>query len=360
MLDKNKVIVGLSGGVDSSTVAYILKNKGYDVIGATLHLFDEYDNKGNIIRPSFIDDAKRVAKALGISHHIVDYRSSFNDTVKREFVEKYLDGKTPNPCVTCNKLIKYGKFLEYAHSIGAYYLATGHYAKILYDGDINKYRLFKGESEKKDQAYLLHSLTQEQLKHILLPLGEFKSKEDVRKVAKGININISKKKDSLGICFIPNEDYTSYLSKQSPDGVKGGDFVDLNGNIIGRHKGIVNYTIGQRRGLGVKFDKPKFVISINPKRNQVVLGDDRDTYSKGLIAINCNFTLYDKVTTKLKVKVKVCQWGWFLPAIIYPYKDKKVKVVFDKKERAIAPGQAVVFYDKDEVIGGGTIEKVLK
>ncbi|MCT4607423.1 MAG: tRNA 2-thiouridine(34) synthase MnmA [Marinisporobacter sp.] len=360
MIDKNKVAVGLSGGVDSTAAAYLLKREGYEVIGITMTVFDEYDENENVVEPSFIKDAKRIAKILNIPHYMVDYKDIFEKRVKKEFVVEYLKGRTPNPCVTCNRIIKYGKLIETAHSFGAYYIATGHYADICYDQDLKRYRLFRGIPERKDQAYNLHSLSQEQLKHILLPLGKFTSKEEVRKIALKIDPLIGKKSDSTGICFVPNEDHISYLKNASEDALKSGNFVDQTGKIIGKHKGIVRYTIGQKRGLGINFNPPRFVVSIDAKKNEILLGDDKDTYSIGLMAKNVNFTLFHELKEEMKVKVKVCQWGWFLPATISRLGDNRVQVLFDQKERAVAPGQAVVFYLEDEVIGGGIIDLVMK
>ncbi|QXM05628.1 tRNA 2-thiouridine(34) synthase MnmA [Crassaminicella indica] len=359
-MSKNKVAVGLSGGVDSTATAYILKKEGYDVIGITMIVCDEYDKDCNVIEPKFVKDAKRIAKILDIPHYIVDYKDIFKITVKKEFEEEYLKGRTPNPCVTCNRIIKYGKLIETAHSLGAYYIATGHYATIRYDKELKRYRIFKGVAERKDQAYNLYSLSQEQLKHILLPLGKFNSKEEVRKLAFEIDPMIAKKNDSTGICFVPNEDHISYLTSVSSNASKSGNFVDKTGKIIGKHKGIVYYTIGQKRGLGINCNRPMFVVAIDAEKNEIVLGEDQDTYSIGLIAKNVNFTLFDKLEEELRVEAKVCQWGWFLPATVFSLGKGWVKVIFDKKERAIAPGQSVVFYHGNEVIGGGIIESVIK
>lgn len=359
-LDENKVVVGLSGGVDSGTAAYLLKRQGYEVMGVTMLLFDEYNENGEVILPEFINDAKKVADKLGIKHYVADFRSDFQAIVKTQFIDEYLCGRTPNPCVICNRTIKYGKLLEFAHNLGAYYIATGHYADIQYDKNIKRYRLFRGKAEHKDQGYFLHSLSQRQLKHILLPLGNFSSKEEVRNIAKEINPQISKKKDSIGICFIKDDDYPGYLKKHSSIEIREGDFVDIHGQVIGKHKGIVNYTIGQRRGLGEYFNKPMFVIEINLEKNQVVLGRDEDTYSIGLIAKNPNFIPFEKLQDSIKVDAKICNWGWFLPATVSNLEDGRIKVIFEKKERAIAPGQAVVFYNGNEVVGGATIESALK
>lgn len=360
MENKKKVAVGLSGGVDSTVTAYLLKKQGYDVIGVTMYLFDEIDKNGEKIKPKFIKDAERISNKLGIQHFIIDLRNEFEKTVVQEFIHEYLKGRTPNPCVLCNKKIKYGRLLEAAKALGAQYLATGHYANIVYDQDINRYRIYKAVADRKDQAYVLHSLTQEQLKSIILPLGKFKSKEEVRKLALSIDEDISKKSDSMGVCFVPNEDYGEFLYSKKPELIKEGDFLDIQGNVIGRHRGIVHYTIGQRRGLGEYFNKPMFVVEIDAKKNVVVLGDDKDTYSKGLIATDVNFTLFDEFKGELKANVKVCQWGWLLPSKITSLGKGRVKVMFNKKERAIAPGQSVVFYNGNEILGGGKIESVIK
>lgn len=359
-LDKNKVAVGLSGGVDSTVSAYLLKKQGYEVIGITMVLFDEYDDKGNKIEPKFVSEAKRVADILGIPHYVVEFREDFENIVKKEFVEEYLKGRTPNPCVTCNKHIKYGKMVEKAHSLGAYYFATGHYANVRYDKEINRYRIFKGLVERKDQSYMLHSFSQETLKHLIFPLGTFQSKEEVRKLALEIDPLIAGKTDSTDICFIPDKDYASFIATYDSSALKEGNFVDLEGKVIGTHKGIVRYTIGQKRGLGQYFPEPKFVVAINAEKNEVVLGEDKDTYSSGFIASNANFTIFDELKDEIKATARVCQWGYFLPVAISSMGNNKIKVIFEKKERAIAPGQAAVFFQGDEVIGGAKIETVIR
>lgn len=355
-----KVAVGLSGGVDSTVAAYLLKKQGYKVLGVTMLLFDEYDEKGKIKEPKFIKDAKDIAKLLDIPHFVVDLRHEFDIIVKTEFINEYLRGKTPNPCITCNRKIKYGKLLEAANGLGAYYIATGHYANIIYDEELKRYRIFTGRTDKKDQAYVLYSLTQDQLKSIILPLGGFRSKEEVRKIAFKIDAKIASKSDSMGVCFIPDGNYGRYISNEKQELVKKGNFVDINGNIIGEHKGIANYTIGQRRGLGEYFNKPMFVIEIDAKKNVVVLGDDKYTYSKGLIAQSANFIPFDELNEEIDVEAKVCQWGWLLPSTITSLGNGRVKVIFSKKERAIAPGQSVVFYKGNEIIGGAKIESIIR
>lgn len=354
---RKKVAVGISGGVDSMVCAKLLMDQGYNVFGVTMYLFDE-EESGSSKPPAFLMDAKKVCDTLGIKHHIINLKSAFHEKVVQPFAEAYLKGETPNPCAMCNPTIKYGAFLEAAVQLGADYLATGHYAKVAYDEKIGKYRIFQGEDPRKDQSFLLHALTQYQLSKLILPLGGMEEKARVRHLAVSIHQEIAAKKDSTDICFIPKGKYYDYIKQQFPDRVKPGNFVTKEGVVLGQHKGIVNYTIGQRRGLIPTLNKPMYVTALKPESNEVVLGPDIDTYAMGFIAGDFNFTIFDEVPLHQPMTVKVCQWGYRLPCTII--KEQNIyKILFKKKERAVATGQVAVFYKSNEVLGGCTIRGVL-
>lgn len=357
-LDRNKVAIGLSGGVDSTAAAYLLKAQGYEVIGLTMKLFDVFDKKGNLKEDTAIRDARIVANKLGIEHYVVDYRNLFKNKIINNFKEEYIKGRTPNPCVLCNKLIKFGALLESAHKYGAYYLATGHYSRIIYNETLDEYKVLKGTAEEKDQAYMFHVLNQDKLKYIKFPLGHFKTKKKIREIAKIVDLKLADKEESQDICFIKDNDYVKYLNNQLNVNSKPGNFVDIHGNILGRHKGIINYTIGQRRGLGIAIGKPVYVIDINAEKNEVVVGDNDYTYKKGFIGKHYNF-LKSRNIDGLRVDVKIRYSAYPSKATINKLNDQELRVIFDKKERAITPGQAAVFYIDDEVIGGVNVDRVL-
>lgn len=355
---KERIAVGISGGVDSMVCAKLLIDEGYDVFGATMYLFDE-ELEGELRLPAFLEDARDVCKQLNIEHVIIDLRSVFKEKVIEPFIEAYLRGETPNPCALCNPNIKYGAFLEAVLALGATRLAIGHYANVMYDEAKNKYRIYQGKDSRKDQSFLLYSLSQWQLSKLLLPLGTVEKKALVREAAQSIHTKIAEKKDSTDICFIPNGKYYDFIKKMRPDKIMPGNFVTPDGDILGSHSGIVNYTIGQRRGLLPTLNKPMFVVAIKADENEVVLGNDEETYSKGFLGIHFNFTIYDEIPFNKVLKVKVCQWGYYLDCKIVELEDGYA-VKFKKAERAVAVGQAAVFYEGDEVVGGCMIYSVIK
>lgn len=365
MLDKNRVVVGMSGGVDSTVAAYLLKQQGYEVIGVTMKLWDDdsedyVENYGGCCGLSAIDDARRVAAALDIPFYVINFKAPFKNHVIDYFIDAYKQGETPNPCVMCNKHIKFDALLEKAKSLGAYYIATGHYAKVQYDQTLQKYRLYRSQETSKDQTYMLACLNQAQLAHVLFPLGVYQSKEEVRAIAEKLDYVIANKSDSQEICFIPDNDYAKFVVDQIGDSVQPGNFVDLSGQIIGKHDGIVHYTIGQRKGLGVTFGKPMYVVAIDAAKNEVVLGEAKDTFYTGLIAREMNWICPATITDNMQVGIRIRHTQSDHFGRVQRLDDNRCQVIFDKPVRAVTPGQAIAFYSGEEVLGGGFIERALK
>ncbi|WP_027634104.1 tRNA 2-thiouridine(34) synthase MnmA [Clostridium hydrogeniformans] len=355
-----KVVVGMSGGVDSSVAAYLLKKQGYEVIGVTMKVWqsdEEYEEKeGGCCSLSAVNDARRVADKLDIPFYVLNFTDVFKRNVIDYFVDEYMKGRTPNPCVACNKHIKFDELLRRAMGLGADYVATGHYAKVIErDG---RYLLQRSEDDKKDQTYALYNLKQDQLARTLMPCGEY-SKDVIRAIAKEIGLDVHNKKDSEEICFIPDNNHGKYIKEVMPQKVKEGHFVDKEGNKLGKHKGIVYYTIGQRKGLGIALGRPMFVIDINPLNNEVVLGNEEDIFKTTLVAKDLNFIAFDELKEPRKVQAKIRYSARPGNAIISPMEDGKVKVEFEEKQRAITKGQSVVFYDDDIVVGGGIIDGLI-
>jgi tRNA-specific 2-thiouridylase len=286
----------------------------------------------------------------------LNFRDYFKEKVIDPFVQEYIDGKTPNPCIECNKHLKFDELLRRARGIGADYVATGHYAKIEKRGD--RYLLIRSDDDRKDQTYALYNFTQDQLEHTLMPCGEYE-KTRIREIAKEIGLAVHNKKDSEEICFIPDNNHGRYISEAKPDRVRTGNFVDKDGNVLGKHKGIVYYTIGQRKGLGLSLGRPVFVTGINPKTNEVVLGAEDDIFKTDLIATDVNFIPFDKLEKEIEVKAKVRYSAKPAEAVLIPMNNGKVKVSFKEKQRAITKGQSVVFYDDEIVVGGGIIEEII-
>lgn len=357
MEKNNKVLLGMSGGVDSSVAAYILKEQGYDVIGITLKLWEgESERENQCCSLSAVEDARNVANALGIPFYVLNFKDIFRKKVVDYFIEEYNAGRTPNPCIACNKDIKFTEMLKKAEELGAYYVATGHYAKIEKDQLNNRYVLRRSDAVEKDQTYALYNMTQYQLEHTLMPLGDMNSKEKVRDIAKKLGLMVSNKPDSQDICFIEDGNYGEFLNQHSSETPKKGNFVDLDGRIIGKHNGIRNYTIGQRKGLGLALGYPAYVIGINKKDNTVMIGRDEDVYKKELIATNINYISIDRLEKPIEVESKIRYSAKPEIATIEPLSSTEARVIFKNNVRAITPGQAIVFYKDDIVLGGGIIK----
>lgn len=352
----------MSGGVDSSVAAALLLDEGYEVIGLTMRLWDGEEISGTHMdgtccSASAVEDARYVCYKLGIEHHVLDFRREFEEHVIDYFVDEYQNGRTPNPCIACNKFLKFDAMLKKAELLGADYVATGHYARVEYDKSAERYLLKRASSCAKDQTYALYSLTQRQLAKTLMPLGRLENKDETRAIAEKRDLITAKKPDSMEICFVPDNDYAGFIERRTGDADIPGSFVDEQGNILGQHRGIIHYTVGQRKGLGVTFGKPMFVLKIDAEKNEIVLGEKGTEFSDTLIAHTVNFIPFDKLTKSIRVAAKVRYSAKEAEATVKPMADGCVKVTFDIPQRAITPGQAVVFYEigGENVIGGGII-----
>jgi len=368
---KKKVIVAMSGGVDSSLAAALLKKESYEVLGVTMRLynFEKSDNKElaiqkkDHIRKEFagdnyeknIESARKVAQKLGIPWLLWDFSKEFNDKVIDYFCEEYKKGRTPNPCVVCNLKIKFEFLLKRAISIGADYIATGHYTINEFDQANGKFLIKKGMDENKDQSYFLYRLNQIILPYVLFPLGKLR-KNQTRELAQEFGLKNYKMKESQEICFIPDDNYRKFLTQHIKDTISPGKFKDKEGNILGEHQGIPFYTIGQRKKLGVSLNKRMYVIDINPQQNEIILGNNRDLYKKNFLVKDLNFVSGDKISKPIKVDVKIRYNNKGSQAIISPCGNSEMSVNFKQPQRAITPGQSAVFYQKDVVVGGGIIE----
>lgn len=351
-----KVLAAMSGGVDSSAAVLLLQQQGFEVVGATVKMFGNREigiNEPDVPKQD-IADAQNVAKKLGIKHHTLDFSTCFKQCVIDHFVSEYEHGRTPNPCVDCNKHVKFGRLFAEARKLGCDYLATGHYARITYDKQKGRWLLARADDHTKDQSYMLFNLTQEQLSHIIMPLADM-TKQEIRRIAESNGLVTANKPDSQDICFVPDGDYASVIGRLSNKGSKPGKFIHLNGEVLGTHKGQIHYTIGQRKGLGLAYAYPLYVIRKNIADNTVILGPNEALFQKELWAESCNFITVDELTGPLRVTAKTRYRQKDVPATIAPAADGRVHVLFDEPQRAITPGQAVVFYDGDYVVGGGII-----
>ncbi|MBQ3783006.1 MAG: tRNA 2-thiouridine(34) synthase MnmA [Lachnospiraceae bacterium] len=358
MSEKKKVVVGMSGGVDSSVTAYLLKEAGYDVIGVTMQIwqeesFSQVEDNGGCCGLSAVDDARRVADTLGIPYYVMNFRKEFKSCVMDYFLDEYLAGRTPNPCIACNRYVKWEALLHRSLEIGADYIATGHYAQVVQLPN-GRYCIKKSVTDRKDQTYALYNLTQEQLAHTLMPVGQYE-KEEIREIARNMNLLVANKPDSQDICFIPDNDYARFIHENTDVVIEPGNFVDLDGNVLGQHKGITNYTVGQRKGLNLSMGKPVFVVEIRPETNEVVIGDNEDVFQPKLYANKLNFMTIEDLDGEMRVMAKIRYSHKGAMATIRKIEDDVVECIFDEPQRAITPGQAVVFYDGEYVVGGGSI-----
>lgn len=358
-MEKKKVVVGMSGGVDSSVAAYLLKEQGYDVIGVTMQIWQEEEDfvqeeNGGCCGLSAVEDARRVAGELNIPYYVMNFRKEFKEQVMDYFIGEYLQGRTPNPCIACNRYVKWEALLRRSLEIGADYIATGHYARIerLANG---RYTIKNSVTAAKDQTYALYNLTQEQLAHTLMPVGEY-TKDEIRKIAERIGLPIAQKPDSQDICFVPDGDYAGFIKRETKeDAIREGNFVTGDGTVIGTHKGITNYTIGQRKGLNLSMGKPVFVTEIRPETNEVVVGDNEELFTRELYANHVNFMAVPNLSEKNRFRAKIRYAHKGADCRIEQVGADILRCVFDEPQRAITPGQALVFYDGEYVAGGGTI-----
>lgn len=352
-----RVLLGMSGGVDSSVAAIILMEQGYEVIGATMKLWDPEDDEGQskCCGDDSILDAKRVCDKLGIPHYTLNLKEEFKKCVIENFIEEYANARTPNPCIECNKYLKFNYFFRKAMELGCDYIATGHYAKTEFSDKYNQVVLKKSNAGKKDQSYVLYNIPKDIINKVLFPLGQFENKEQIRKIAEKHDLLTAKKPDSQEICFIPDDDYAKFLSKNGRVESKPGKIVDNQGNALGTHKGLIHYTIGQRKGLGIAHETPLYVVKLDAQNNLLVVGDEKDIFSKELYANNLNFTVDIKRDLPIKVNAKIRYGAKEAEATLFPEVNGKVKVEFETPQRAITKGQSVVFYIDDVLIGGGKI-----
>ncbi|MDH7578024.1 MAG: tRNA 2-thiouridine(34) synthase MnmA [Bacillota bacterium] len=351
------VFVAMSGGVDSSVAAYLLKKKGYRVIGITLQVrpTGEDPDYGGCCALTAVEDARRVAEILEIPHYVWNFQDIFEEKVIEYFCEEYLTGRTPNPCLACNREIKFKALLNRVRALGADFLATGHYARIEYSVENGRWILRRGLDPKKDQSYVLYMLEQDQMPYLLFPLG-VRTKDEVRRIASSAGLPIAAKKESQEICFIPDYDYRRFL-KERVRGIKPGPVYDLEGNLVGRHEGLAFYTIGQRRGLGLALGYPAYVIELDFSRNALIIGKKEDLNASGLVAESVNYIAFASLRASREAEVKIRYRAPLVSAVISPGKNGTVEVRFAKPQKAVTPGQAVVFYGGDLVLGGGIIAR---
>ena len=349
-MENKKVLLGMSGGVDSSVSALLLQKEGYEVIGTTLELFAG----SSCCNTNTYIDAKNVCKQIGVPHFIFNYKEEFKKYVIEDFIDCYANCKTPNPCIECNKYMKFGLMWEKAKEMGCNYIATGHYAKTEFSDEYKKMVLKKSNAGKKDQSYVLWNIPKELIEHVVFPLSDFESKYEIRKIARDNNLKVANKPDSEDICFIPDGNYKKFLEINSGLKPKEGNIVNSKGEVLGKHTGLYNYTIGQRKGLGISNKTPLFVLGFNMARNEVIVGEEKELYKSELEVNDINLLLFDKIEDWTNVEVKTRYSSKQAKAKIIQ-DGNRIKVKFDEPQRAITPGQSAVFYIDDIVVGGGKI-----
>ncbi len=353
----------MSGGVDSSLVVALLKEEGYDLIGVTMRLWHSEkdmiraeENAKGCCNAESVEDAFRVASKFDVPYYVLNFTEPFEEKVVKYFIEEYQRGRTPNPCIACNRYMKFDLLLNKGKALEVDYIATGHYARVKFDEASGRYLLLKSADHKKDQTYALYNLTQEQLKHTLFPLGDFR-KEETRKLATKLGLKVADKPDSQEICFIPDDDYKGFLKNEIKEPIKPGPIYDTNGKLLGEHKGIPFYTIGQRKGLGLALGEPVYVIEINPEKNSLVVGRKEEQAVNGLWAEDLNFIGVDSISSPMEVTAKIRYNAPEEKALVYPPQGGQLKVEFNSPVNAVTPGQSVVFYQDEVVIGGGIIKE---
>lgn len=355
MSEKKRALIAMSGGVDSSVAVYLMQKEGYECVGATMRLYEGLSDDETICgSSSAIKDAEAVAKHFGIPFQACDYREDFKYEVICRFIDTYIEGGTPNPCIDCNRHMKFGRLMNKMREEGCDCVVTGHYVRVEYDEALGQYVLKKGMDESKDQSYVLYSLTKEQLAHCVFPLGKY-SKSEIRDIAEDLGLLNAKKKDSQDICFVSDGNYAEFIEEYTGKSFEEGNFVTRDGEVLGRHKGMIRYTIGQRKGLGLSLKEPMYVCEKRMDTNEVVLCRNEELFSNTLEAGEVNWIIEPKDGQKVHCKAKVRYKQKEADAVVEIISEGKVKVVFDEPQRGITRGQSVVFYDGDVVLGGGKI-----
>ena len=349
-MENKRVLLGMSGGVDSSVSALLLQKQGYEVVGITMLLCSGEESQA-------IQDARNICKKLNIEHYVYDLQNEFKENVIKDFIKKYEECLTPNPCIKCNRYMKFGYMYQKAKELNCNYIATGHYAKKEFSEEYNKYVIKKSNAGKKDQTYVLYNIPSEMVEHVLFPLSDFESKDEIRKIATDNGLVTANKPDSQEICFIPDNDYVNFLERHNIQGMKHGKIIKREGVILGKHQGLHRYTIGQRRGMGISSSTPLYVIELNKEKNQLIVGKEEELYTDTVKVIDTNCILFDNFENGMRVDAKIRYSAPAKEATIFVNEDNSLTVKFDEKVRAVTPGQAIVFYINDILVGGGQITK---